>query len=63
MNIARIEAGTVINLEIASEGWVTRNESDPAFEFIPYDETNPAYIGLGWTLADGFEQPAAPEIP
>lgn len=56
MNIARIKDGTVINIEIADDEW-TEQADDDEVTFIAYDDTNPAFVGLSWSQADGFEQP------
>lgn len=60
MNIARIDAatGVVVNIEVGSLEWVEANaDPDGPFLFVPYDDTNPAHIGLAWEPIGGFAQP------
>lgn len=61
MNIGRIRNGVVVNIEIVDEQWVDDGSSDDVL--IPYTDEQPAFIGLGWSEVDGFEQPSATEAP
>lgn len=61
MNIARIRDGIVINIETVDEDWSDPGNSDDIL--VPYTDNQPAFVGLTWTEADGFEQQPAPEEP
>lgn len=69
MNIARIDFATNIvdNVEVADEDWTraanARRDAGDVY-FVPYDEANPAHIGLTYDPVTGvFEQPPAPVPP
>ena len=55
--IARIRDGIVVNIEMAHQEWIDDNQGLEGFTFVPYTSEQPAWIGLGWTKAGGFEQP------
>lgn len=57
ISIARIKANIVVNLEVADQEWIDDNQGVDGFTFVPYTEAQPAWIGLGWTPENGFEQP------
>lgn len=59
MNIARIVNGLVVNIEIADQEWIDANQGVDGCTFVPYTDSNVAYIGLGWNEIDGFEQPSS----
>ena len=46
MNIARIVNGTVINIEVAGQGWIDAQDDPTAF--VPYPDAAPAVIGAAW---------------
>lgn len=60
MNIARIDNGTVINIEVATEEWLDAQEDRSIF--VPYTDEAPARIGDTWD-GHAFIPPAAPEAP
>ena len=59
MNIAHIENGTVVNIEVASQEWLDEHAHDAGVTYVPYtdDQPDPPQIGLGWDAVTGFEQP------
>lgn len=59
MQIARIRNGIVVNVELADDDWLADGAGDDLL--VPYTDSNPASIGLGYDAETGvFEQPAPP---
>lgn len=61
MNIARIEDGIVVNIEVADAEWLDAQTPPPGVALVPYTPDNPAFIGLGYDPETGFEQPTPEE--
>jgi hypothetical protein len=62
MNIARIIDGIVENIEVADQEWLDIHQHANCV-LVPYEDDNPAYIGLRWSKEEGFEQPPIPVAP
>ena len=63
MRVARIDSttGTVINIEVAYDGWIAEQAPIPGELLIESTDANPATIGLSYDEATGlFEQPPTP---
>jgi hypothetical protein len=59
VNIAEVDRtkGVVTNVLVSAE--LINNEPDAPVVYVAYTDSNPAWVGLGWTEETGFEQPPA----
>jgi hypothetical protein len=60
VNIARIDDGVVVNLEVVTQDWLDDNADDPNFTFVAYIEGDYPTIGYGYDPVTGFDYPPPP---